>query len=242
MFATVVVPVIMGGIGAVIAGISAAVVAAAPFLAIILGVVAIGWVLKETFVLVGGVITRVFQGIWNLIQWVVTNSMGVLANIPFVGGLFAPSLRSQPLPSHPLQVQPVQKFAAGGLVSGPGTSTSDSIPAWLSRDEYIVSAAATRSNLPLLESINQSGGDRVEVSNLRALPVPATPIPLPPAATSQTTEFNVQLVFGDIVVQGASPGFAAEEIIGEVIKCLESPQAQRVIRTQLRDIVEKAKQ
>jgi hypothetical protein len=242
IFATVVIPVIIGGIGAVIAGISAAVVAAAPFLAIILGVVAIGWILKETFVFVGSVITRVFQGIWNLIQWVVTNSMGVLANIPFVGGLFAPSLRSQPLPSHPLQVQPVQKFAGGGLVSGPGTSTSDSIPAWVSRNEYIVNAAAARSNLPLLESINQGAGDQVEVSNLRALPVPATPIPLPPAASSQGTEVNVQFVFGDIVVQGASPSFAAEEIIGEVIKCLESPQAQRAIRTQLRDIVEKAKQ
>jgi TP901 family phage tail tape measure protein len=240
VFAAAVVPAVTGGIGAVIAGISAAVVAAAPFLAIISGVVAVGWVLKETFVVVGSAITRVFQGIWNLIQWVVTNSMGVLANIPFVGGLFAPSLRSQPLPSHPLQVQPVQRYATGGLISGMGTSTGDRVPILASPGEFVVNAAATRSNLPLLESINQ--GDRVEVSSLRALPVPATPIPLPPAASSQTTEFNVQFVFGDIVVQGANPSFAAEELLGEIMKHLESPQAQRVIRTQLRDIVEKAKQ
>jgi TP901 family phage tail tape measure protein len=240
VFVTVVIPVIMGGIGAIIAGISAAVVAASPFLAIILGVVAIGWVLKETFVVVGGAITRVFQGIWNLIQWVVTNSMGILANIPFVGGLFAPSLRSQPLPSHPLQVQPVQRYAVGGLISGPGTSTGDRVPILASPGEYVINAAATRSNLPLLESINQ--GDRVEASNLRALPVPATPIPLPPVASSQATEYNVQLIFGDIIVQGANPGFAAEELLRELMKHLESPQAQRVIRNQLRDIVEKAKQ
>jgi len=32
--------------------------------------------------------------------------------------------------------------AAGGLMSGPGTKTSDSIPAWLSTGEYVVKAAA----------------------------------------------------------------------------------------------------
>jgi len=32
--------------------------------------------------------------------------------------------------------------AAGGLVLGPGTSTSDSIPAWLSNKEYVIRAAA----------------------------------------------------------------------------------------------------
>lgn len=32
--------------------------------------------------------------------------------------------------------------AAGGLVHGPGTTTSDSVPAWLSRGEYIMNAAA----------------------------------------------------------------------------------------------------
>jgi hypothetical protein len=33
-------------------------------------------------------------------------------------------------------------FAFGGLVRGPGTATSDSIPAWLSRGEFVVRAAA----------------------------------------------------------------------------------------------------
>jgi tape measure domain-containing protein len=37
------------------------------------------------------------------------------------------------------------KFAAGGHVSGPGTSTSDSIPAMLSNGEYVIKARAAQS-------------------------------------------------------------------------------------------------
>lgn len=39
-------------------------------------------------------------------------------------------------------------FATGGMVRGPGTGTSDSIPAWLSNNEYVLRAAAVR-RLPL---------------------------------------------------------------------------------------------
>lgn len=37
-----------------------------------------------------------------------------------------------------------QKFATGGYISGPGTGTSDSIPAYLSNGEYVIRAAAVR--------------------------------------------------------------------------------------------------
>lgn len=47
--------------------------------------------------------------------------------------------------------------ATGGPVYGPGTGTSDSIPAWLSNGEYVVNAAATRANFGLLEAINNGG-------------------------------------------------------------------------------------
>lgn len=50
------------------------------------------------------------------------------------------------------------QFADGGLVRGPGTSTSDSIPARLSDGEYVVNARATKQHLGLLETIN-SGRD-----------------------------------------------------------------------------------
>jgi len=37
-----------------------------------------------------------------------------------------------------------QKYATGGLIRGPGTGTSDSIPAYLSNGEYVIRAAAVR--------------------------------------------------------------------------------------------------
>jgi hypothetical protein len=54
-------------------------------------------------------------------------------------------------------------FATGGYVTGPGTSTSDSIPARLSAGEYVVNAAAVkRVGVAFLQSINGiSAGPRV---------------------------------------------------------------------------------
>ncbi len=49
----------------------------------------------------------------------------------------------------------IKKFAAGGYVTGPGTSTSDSIPARLSAGEYVVRAAAVqRVGVAFLDAIN----------------------------------------------------------------------------------------
>lgn len=50
------------------------------------------------------------------------------------------------------------KFAAGGYVSGPGTGTSDSIPARLSNGESVINARSTAMFGPLLSSLNQAGG------------------------------------------------------------------------------------
>ena len=50
------------------------------------------------------------------------------------------------------------KFATGGLVVGPGTATSDSIPARLSNGESIMNARSTAMFGPLLSSLNQAGG------------------------------------------------------------------------------------
>ena len=54
-------------------------------------------------------------------------------------------------------------FASGGYVSGPGTSTSDSIPARLSHGEYVVNAGAvSRLGVSFLDAINGlSAGPRV---------------------------------------------------------------------------------
>lgn len=51
---------------------------------------------------------------------------------------------------------PVMTAASGGLITGPGTGTSDSIPAWLSNGEFVSTAEATKKNLPLLMAMNDN--------------------------------------------------------------------------------------
>lgn len=48
----------------------------------------------------------------------------------------------------------VVRKAQGGFITGPGTATSDSVPALLSNGEYVVNAKATSYNRDLLEAIN----------------------------------------------------------------------------------------
>ena len=57
------------------------------------------------------------------------------------------------------------KFAKGGLVTGPGSDTSDSIPAHLSNGESVLTASATRMFAPALSAFNQIGGGVPIVNN-----------------------------------------------------------------------------
>lgn len=50
----------------------------------------------------------------------------------------------------------VQKNAAGGLIRGAGTGTSDDILSWLSNGEFVITAAATRRYLPVLKAMNDN--------------------------------------------------------------------------------------
>jgi hypothetical protein len=50
-------------------------------------------------------------------------------------------------------------FAEGGFVSGPGTGTSDSIPASLSNGEYVMTAEKTSQFLPVLEAMRSGSLD-----------------------------------------------------------------------------------
>jgi tape measure domain-containing protein len=95
-------------------------------------------------------------------------------------------------------VTPTKK-ASGGYISGPGTGTSDSIPAMLSNGEFVVNAEATRKNLKLLSLINSGAikhfakGGAVDSSSssaenwlYRSIPQkPTTASPLPVAVVSQ---------------------------------------------------------
>ena len=74
----------------------------------------------------------------------------------------------------------VGQFATGGAVYGPGTSTSDSIPARLSNGEYVVKAAAVdKYGLHFMDRVNSmrlasggsvGGGSRGATRPLSTLP------------------------------------------------------------------------
>ncbi|MGZ3083028.1 hypothetical protein [[Haemophilus] ducreyi] len=61
--------------------------------------------------------------------------------------------------------------ATGGYISGPGTATSDSIPAWLSNGEFVVRAASvSRYGLGFLHAINRGQLPRFATGGLVSAP------------------------------------------------------------------------
>lgn len=93
-----------------------------------------------------------------------------------------------------------QLYSQGGWVRGPGTSTSDSIPAMLSDGEYVVRARAAREYAPVLEAINSG----------RAMASASAPMPRGPSAGGGTT--TVRLV--------VDTGKAAETQFGRFVQGL----------------------
>jgi tetrahydromethanopterin S-methyltransferase subunit G len=94
------------------------------------------------------------QGI--AIAQAVTSVKGLVfpANIPAIAAAVANALAAL-VPA--IQAVNSVKLARGGHVSGPGTSTSDSVPAMLSNGEFVVNARATSMFPDLLETINNLG-------------------------------------------------------------------------------------
>lgn len=103
-----------------------------------------------------------------------------------------------------------REVAKGGIIRGPGTSTSDSIPAWLSDGEYVLRAAAV---------------DRLGVSNLdalnegRALPSMAPSLGAT-AGASMPAAAPARTVIGptvNITVQGAIDPIATAQQIQRLL-------------------------
>jgi uncharacterized protein YbjQ (UPF0145 family) len=86
------------------------------------------------------------------------------ASIPYVGPALAVAAMVAMVAAVMALLGNMKKFASGGLVTGPGTSTSDSIPARLSAGEFVVNAAAVkRLGVGFLQAINGlSAGPRVQ--------------------------------------------------------------------------------
>lgn len=100
------------------------------------------------------------------------------------------------------------KFAHGGLVSGAGTGTSDSIPARLSNGESVMTAAATSMFAPALSAFNQIGG--------------GVPIVVHSPAEQMGQEFLAAAVAKGMAAAPA-PVVSVEEIdrVGRRVKALE---------------------
>lgn len=121
-------------------------------------------------------------------------------------------------------------FASGGLVSGPGTGTSDSIPAWVSSGEYIVRAGAVArpGMLPLLDAVNR--GQAAELgAALRANMAMRGVRP---------SYFADGGLVGDVQRSPMAAGAGSSSVNGQIgislddgliLRAIESPAGQRVL-------------
>ena len=102
------------------------------------------------------------------------------------------------------------KFAEGGLVTGEGTATSDSIPAMLSNGESVMTAQATSMFAPVLSAFNQMGG--------------GVPIPTSSGAASATGEELLARAFARGVANMPNPVVNVQEItkVANRVKVLEN--------------------
>lgn len=102
------------------------------------------------------------------------------------------------------------KFASGGLVTGPGTGTSDSISARLSNGESVMTAETTSMFAPLLSALNVAGGG----------------VPITVAETSSQTigEDMLAQAFVKGMSNMPSPVVSVEEInrVGNRVKVIEN--------------------
>jgi len=80
-----------------------------------------------------------------------------------------------------------QGYATGGIVRGPGSGTSDSIPVRLSNGEGVMTAQAVQMFGPLLSQMNQAGGGVGFTPNI-SIAGPDRPKSAYPSDTSQTTQ------------------------------------------------------
>lgn len=134
---------------------------------------------------------------------------GFPQNIPFIAGALAQGATIAGLIAQ-ATFDGGGGYAGGGHVRGPGTMTSDSIPAWLSDFEFVTRAGVVRQPgaLSFLEDFNQRGMPALDAWHARrfagAAPPPSA-LPRAPrvnfadgglarAANSLTPQLNLRLV------------------------------------------------
>lgn len=123
-------------------------------------------------------------------------------------------------------LQPAAGKAAGGLLAGPGTGTSDSIPIWASSGEYVVRAGAVARPgvLSLLEAINSEDAS-VMPAVRRALAFELRPSRYAEGGMVDAQVSPMVTNAGAAATIGGQVTVGLEE--GLILKALESPEGQR---------------
>lgn len=115
-----------------------------------------------------------------------------------------------------IPMQPGGGYATGGYIAGPGTATSDSIPAWLSNGEYVVKASAVdRVGVDFLDAINSgrsmrryaTGGvvgtvapsGKAAIGNMQVNVINPPGVPL--EATTSAPRFDGEKMVVDVVLK-----------------------------------------
>ena len=138
------------------------------------------------------------------------------ASIPYVGPALAVAAMVAMVAAVMALLGGIKKFAGGGLVSGPGSATSDSIPARLSAGEYVVRAAAVRQvGVAFLDSLNGlSAGPRFKGGELAFAAGGLVPeVKVPPAQPQMNQAVRI--------VNAVDPGVTHDH--------LQSPDGEKVI-------------
>lgn len=138
------------------------------------------------------------------------------ASIPYVGPALAVAAMVAMVAAVMALLGGIKKFAGGGLVSGPGSATSDSIPARLSAGEYVVRAAAVRQvGVAFLDSLNGlSAGPRFKGGELAFAAGGLVPeVKVPPAQPQMNQAVRI--------VNAVDPGMTHDH--------LQSPAGEKVI-------------
>jgi phage-related minor tail protein len=174
------------------------------------------------------------------------SKVGFPQNIPFIAGAIAQGATIAGLIAQ-ATFNGGGGYASGGHVRGPGTATSDSIPAWLSDFEFVTRAAVVRQPgaLPFLEDFNRRGMPALEAWHARrfagATP-PAVSLPRAPrmhfaegglarAAAGLNPQLNLRLINAintDALAESMAQSRGLEQTILNVIDRNGSFLRQRI--------------
>lgn len=174
------------------------------------------------------------------------SKVGFPQNIPFIAGAIAQGATIAGLIAQ-ATFNGGGGYATGGHVRGPGTATSDSIPAWLSDFEFVTRAAVVRQPgaLPFLEDFNRRGMRALEAWHARRFAhasLPAVSLPRAPrvnfaegglarAASGLNPQLNLRLINAintDALAESMAQSRGLEQTILNVIDRNGSFLRQRI--------------